>query len=140
MGLQMRMQNRHDGKIVAQENKTSAPDAEVVVLFKNVSNAYAKALEQFGFGVLIFGKAPEQLVGSVFQRQNFDCLGFGVHNPIFLDAKLFVQRAFFDGVEPPTAGGNNFDDEVGNAANGIFDNLLFRMRNKHNVRLHDAVL
>jgi hypothetical protein len=88
---------------------------------------------------VIGGRTNEQPIASVLKEEHVDSQGFGIYEPIFLYAVLFVEVALLNAVSLAVSQGDNFDGEIDGSMNCISDDPQTVLRDENHVRLHDAV-
>ena len=71
-----------------------------------------EAGEQLGAGGLARVGAHDEFVGAIVENEHVNRLGFGIDDPVFLYAVLFVKVAFFDAVAGAPIKRHDFSREI----------------------------
>src|ERR1043166_1715009 len=56
---------------------------------------------EFGFRCFQIRRPRVKLINALHQRKDFDGAAFGIHDPIFRDADLFIERLLLNAVAFP---------------------------------------
>ena len=98
-----------------------------------------EAFQEFRPGGLRARGLGVKVIGIRHQCEHLDRARFQVHDPVFGDAKLFVQRLLVNAVAPPASLRKHLDHEVRHAADAILNDALFRLGDVNHVGLDRAV-